>query len=184
MNYLEKADLVKTYAVIAYIAAHIAKEKTNMYNILKAIYLADKAHMEKYGRFILNEDYEAWEKGPVPLKSYVAIKGCQSGEKAPDYIDSPFRMAQAGSNAQNKEPVDIQHDGDIDLDLFSASDLECLNQVIASAANNDLGEEAHDDAWHKCFVKGKQRIPMETLTILGTLQNATELIELHQNPHP
>ena len=176
MDYLEKANLVKTYAVIAYIAKNIVQEKTNMYNVLKAIYLADKEHMENYGRFILNEDYEAWKKGPVPLKSYHVIKTAQRQEKAPDYIDSPFSMSG--------NYVGSEHAGDIDLDLFSISDLECLDKVINSAKENDLGEAAHDDAWHQCFVKGAHHTPMDTLTILGTLKNATALIELHQNPHP
>lgn len=46
----------------------------DLYNSLKAIYFADRHHLEHHGRQIYNETYSALDHGPVPQAAYDATK--------------------------------------------------------------------------------------------------------------
>ncbi|MEP7246474.1 MAG: Panacea domain-containing protein [Gammaproteobacteria bacterium] len=43
---------------------------TTLYETLKLLYLADKLHLERYGRLIFGDHYVAMEHGPVGSDAY------------------------------------------------------------------------------------------------------------------
>ncbi|RBP52990.1 Panacea domain-containing protein [Arenicella xantha] len=168
MNNIQKESISRTLEAFAYIAKRAPTHKRNMYNVLKVFYLADKLHMERYGRFIFDDTYSAMQRGPVPSAAYDLIKAIKAGSELPLSIESPVRFVE--------EHV-LRAEREADEDLFSGSDLLCLDEVIALSETEDLGELSHDSAWEA--TQRNQLIPVEA--ILSTLQNSDALINLNQN---
>lgn len=171
MSIMNKESISRILEAFAYIVERAPVQKRNMYNVLKVFYLADKLHMERYGRFIFDESYSAMARGPVPSTAYDLIKAIRYGNELPFLIESPVTL---GSNhiVTAIRPADE--------DLFSGSDLLCMDEVINLSENEDLGDLSHDDAWKN--TRRNSIMPIEA--ILSTLQNSEALLELHQNRHP
>ncbi|WP_417438873.1 Panacea domain-containing protein [Idiomarina sp.] len=168
---MNKESISRILEAFAYIAERAPAHKKNMYNVLKVFYLADKLHMERYGRFIFDESYSAMEKGPVPSTAYDLIKNIGKGKELPFSVESPVKL---GSN------YIVTAKRQADEDLFSGSDLLCMDEVIQLSENEDLGDLSHDEAWKRA---GRNNfMPVEA--ILSTLQNSKALLELHHNRHP
>ena len=47
----------------------------DLHTLMKAVYFADKAHLNKYGRPIFGASYRAMKYGPVPVEIYEMAKG-------------------------------------------------------------------------------------------------------------
>lgn len=67
-----KEDLHRIEAAILYLLA--SAQELSQYDIVKSLFLADRAHMNKYGRPITFDNYVAMEHGPVPSMAYDALK--------------------------------------------------------------------------------------------------------------
>ncbi|WP_341939619.1 Panacea domain-containing protein [Marinimicrobium sp. C2-29] len=171
MSLRDKERLSRIVEAFAYIAERAPANKKNMYNVLKVFYLADKLHMERYGRFIFDDSYSAMERGPVPSAAYNLIKDIRDGRQLPFDIDSPVKLG-----ARHKV-VPLRH---ADEDYFSGSDLLCLDEVIELSSSKDLGDLSHDVAW----ANAPRNKLMSDESILSTMRHSKELIELHTNRHP
>ena len=53
-------------------------KSVDQYDIVKTIFLADKKHLNKYGRPITFDNYHAMKFGPVPSLTYNFLKEDQS----------------------------------------------------------------------------------------------------------
>jgi len=67
-----KIDISKAKAVILYIAGKFGE--TDFHKVFKILYLAERAHLVKYGRPIVGDTYMAMKYGPVPSFIYDAFK--------------------------------------------------------------------------------------------------------------
>ncbi|MDZ7865020.1 restriction endonuclease subunit S [Acidovorax sp.] len=74
---------------------YIAKRmpKGDQYNTLKAIYFADKHHLEHYGHQIYGETYCALPHGPVPQAAYDATRVLIGERMFSDFDDGALRAA-------------------------------------------------------------------------------------------
>ena len=160
---------VRILEAFSYIAERMPANKKNMYNVLKVFYLADKIHMDRYGRFIFDDRYSAMPKGPVPSQAYDLMKSIRRGG-VPMVLNSPVTLSEDHTVTPLREA---------NLDIFSGSDLLCLNEIIQLSEQNDLGEYSHDDAWGKT----SRNQLMADEDILATLTNSESLLDLHQNRH-
>jgi uncharacterized phage-associated protein len=166
---MNKESISRVLEAFAYIAKRAPANKNNMYNVLKVFYIADKIHMERFGRFIFDDSYSAMPKGPVPSSAYDLIKNIKAGRELPFNFSSPVYLS-------GNTVVTLR---DADEDFFSGSDLLCLNEVIARSENEDLGDLSHDDAWK---ATAQNRL-MSDEAIIATLHNSESLLNLHQNRH-
>lgn len=173
-------DAAKAVAATGYL---VEQTRESMYSIMKMLYLADKLHLERYGRFIAGESYSAMDQGPVPSCTYNLVKvirgqlaGCQGEEVARDFL-------AYGSNHEIvlRKPVA--------LDELSETDIECLAEVvhvwkkIGKWAVRDL---SHDDAWKAAMNKrdaNKKSCPMKIEDIARQVDSA-ELVSHVQDPNP
>jgi len=171
MESIIKEKYIRILEAFAYIAERAPVRKNNMYNVLKVFYLADKLHMDRYGRFIFDDEYSAMQKGPVPSAAYDLIKIIRAKKALPFSIEAPVQLAA------NHQVVPLRN---ADEDVFSSSDLICLDEVIEWSKTSDLGDLSHDVAWKQ--TETNRMMPVET--ILSTLQNSKTLLDLHQNRHP
>ena len=171
MDAMKKEACARILEAFAYIADHAPSRKRNMYNVLKVFYLADKIHMERFGRFIFDDSYSAMAKGPVPSKAYDLMKSIRDGSDLPFDMQSPVSLVDDNIVQVNRQANE---------DLFSGSDLACLDEIINLSETKDLGDLSHDEAWEK--TKRNSRMSIES--ILSTLKNSDVLIDLHRNRHP
>ena len=133
------------------------------------LYLADKACLEKYGRFIFGESYSAMEEGAIPSKAYDLLK----------------RIAKEPINELSVKGNDVVPLRDANLDYLSESDIECLDQTIAiyDKASWKMRQDAHDAAWEKAWNdRGEKRsadIPVRS--IAESLADSKDLIDYLTN---
>ncbi len=161
-------DISRILEAFAYIVDKAPENKKNMYNILKVFYLADKIHMENYGRFIFNDRYIAMPKGPVPSLAYDLMKDLKTNGKSFQNVESPVTFIEKFKLCKLR---------DANIDYFSRTDLECIDKVIELSKYEDLGDLSHDIAWQKTV----QNKTMDMTAIISTLKDSDALIELYQN---
>ncbi|MFA4953922.1 MAG: Panacea domain-containing protein [Patescibacteria group bacterium] len=142
----------------------LAQKKDGRINKMKAIkliYLADRLHLRKYGRPIVGDIYWAMKLGPVGSRAKNIAELSDAPAEVLAYAKKYIKPADAKKQSFTsiKEP---------DLNVFSKSDLECLEAVYARFSDKDqfeLAELTHkypEWAKHKneIVVRGKKRIKM------------------------
>lgn len=167
-------DADKALEVLAYTAS---RANTDLYCTLKLIYLADKLHLERYGRFIFGDWYAALEFGPVPSHSYDIMKHARG--------DRPMSLA---SHAPDVLRVDAKTNSievlrEPDLEELSESDIECLDEAIRTYSKygfERLKRETHDAAYDAT----SRNREMALEAIASTTSRAAELIQHLSDPHP
>ena len=109
---------------------------------IKCLFFAEKDHLNRYGRPITGDRYEAWANGPVPQLAYDLIR---------------FRGDRLDPESMESVRQALRFDGDrrlmtatreADLMVFSRTDTMCLDQAIERYADlpvNELTRLAHDD---------------------------------------
>ena len=170
MRHPFRFNSAKSIEAILYIAQHV--KQPTFHRISKIMYFADKQHLEKYGRFLCGDYYVAMKHGPVPSSTYDLLKAARNGtanltNKAfivvEQFLVKPLQSAQ--------------------LDYFSESDLECLDDAIAQYGHlsfSQLTQLSHDQAWHT--TDENDYISIEQ--IVSTLASPEILLDYLQNLCP
>jgi len=106
----------------------LAKERPgmDMYRILKVLFLADKAHLNKYGRPIAGEQYVAMKYGPVAETAYQMLRRQRGPLKRLHLTEYPFAI----ESDDDGRPVRVFAARDPDLTSFSESDINELAQAL------------------------------------------------------
>lgn len=142
MPYFE-FDPEKALEALVYVVGRVPQG--DMYKALKVLYIADKLHLGRYGRFIYGESYAALPHGPVPQNAYDAVR-VLSGERARSaFSESLLREAieRSGNRLIARRAPDI--------DALSRSDAECLDEAIRDVEYDPfpvLKQKTHDSAYH------------------------------------
>jgi uncharacterized phage-associated protein len=121
---------------------YITQRQQDMYTALKVLYFADKAHLSQYGRFICGESYVAMSHGPVPSGTYDIIKYVRG-----DGWCLSNNAAQACFRVSDNQIAPLR---DPNLDMLSASDIECLDAAIEHYGHlsfSELRRQSHDKAY-------------------------------------
>lgn len=138
MNYGEphnarySAETSKACEVIIWLANR--KPKIDVYHVVKCAFLADKYHLNEYGRPITGDTYNAAPYGPLGQVVY----GLLSGE--------PFALLALGGNGQppfsvNRSfPFDVTAVREANLDKLSGSDVEALEYAVREFADLSFDE--------------------------------------------
>lgn len=134
--------------------AEIRKQAVTQYSLVKSLFLADKSHLNRFGRPITFDNYIAMDHGPVPSFAYSLLKGDVDIKQlygvdgpmwdrvaAPDISKSAFRFSKP-----RRKP---------NLDVLSKSDIEALSDaltVVSRLSFSQLrklthGDPAYIDAW-------------------------------------
>ncbi|HPG39876.1 MAG TPA: Panacea domain-containing protein [bacterium] len=147
----------------------IAPLAPNMYNILKILYFADKEHLAKYGKFITNDDHFALKEGPVPSLAYDLIKLARGDEKSFITVNIEKTFTVENNNIMPLRKAN--------LDFFSATEIECLQQAIKVYGKlnySELKKIGHADPAYINTPLNKQ-ITLEE--IVKSLPDSEELLE-------
>lgn len=180
-NRADTFDVEKGVAALAFLSQATAE---SMYSLLKMMYLADKLHLQRYGRFIAGDRYCAMKQGPVPSNAYGIFQHLRGEAKRPqfdvaaNYFD--YRPDQDHAVTLKQAP---------DLDELSAGELDCLETIVDTYrkygkwAVRDL---SHDDAWKEAWRTNffRKATAMETAVIAQQFENSEVLLRHLQDSHP
>lgn len=140
------------------------------HSISKMFYLADKLHLQEYGRLICGDLYIAMEYGPVPSAIYDMMKvSAGQGRIDPDtddFILEAFTISKSRSIVPKRES---------ETSFLSESEMECIKEVIRLYGDKTFGQLTdltHDAAWQAT----EENQPIALLDMANTLPNAAELI--------
>ena len=115
----------------------IQSGESNMYNVWKVLFSAEKYHLNKYGRPITGDKYVAMEFGTVPSWLYDAAKIKRQGIGF---------FKHANSLIAERAPI---------ADYLSQSDMEALNHGLSEYAGLDfksVRDKNHKEpAWQKNY---------------------------------
>lgn len=170
-------DADKALEAIIYVAS---RADTDLYGTLKLLYVADKLHLQRYGRFMFGDDYSAMEWGPVPSNSYDIVKYVRG--------DRPHCRIERAREAFKMSGNDFILLRAPDLDELSKTEVSCLDEAIAEQGRNDFAgfkRITHDAAWRAAWraaTKGSAPIAIES--IASQLPRAQELIQHLSDPSP
>lgn len=145
--------------------ARKAGGRINKMKSLKLVFLADRYHLRKYGRFVTDDNYFAMQYGPVPSNT-------KEIAESNDFLDETARAY----SSQYINPIDnLQLDStkDVDFDVFSESDIEALNFAWARFGQFDqfqlatLSHSYPEWARYKELVVRGSCFPMNPLDFLN-----------------
>jgi len=126
--------------------------------IFKMLYFAQKLHIAKYGRGIVNDSFHAMENGPVLTDFYNIFKSCRDAGQ--DKYSQIFSVSDC--LVSSKETPD--------MDELSESEVICIRQSIeenAKLSTRNLIDKSHDSAWSDAYSNrgSKRSIRMDRLKI-------------------
>jgi len=131
---------MNTQKAIEVILWIIYRGESNMYNIWKIMFSAEKYHLNNHGRPITGDTYIAMDYGTVPSWLYDIAKE--------NRYQSDFSMQNNKLTAKRKP----------DMEYFSESDVEALEYGFNQYAKLDFKsvmEKNHKEpAWEKSYTKG------------------------------
>lgn len=121
------------------------------YQAVKFFYLADREHLNRHGRPITQEEYFALPYGPVASKAMDIIEQDRWTMKEAGIDRLPFEV---NDEARGNSTVTVigQPQRDVNLDLFSRSDLRVFDEVLEKYGNytfEKLFELTHDHEAYK-----------------------------------
>lgn len=126
-------DREKALEVILCIAEQL--HAPSLHSISKMLYLADKRHLQEYGRFICGDQYIAMEYGPVPSDIYDMMK-VPAGRHSID-VDWDVLVKEAFDVSLGREikPLRPANRG-----LLSESEIQCIEHTVAKFRHKSFGE--------------------------------------------
>lgn len=173
-------DIYKAIEAVLYVVKNASNP--TMHSISKALYFADKDHLERYGRLICGDSYVAMKNGPVPSGIYDLFKVAR-GDNHPVFTPSKEVVDWVSSSFRLRDRYNVEALRDPEMDYLSDSDIECLDRSIEAFDHlsfQELTKVSHDKAW-QCT--GQDDI-MSLPHIIETFNNPGDLVDHLQDPHP
>lgn len=138
---------------------------STQYEVVKALFLADRAHLQKFGRPITFDSYVAMESGPVPSSAYDQLKASNTNTPG-----TPWVFVRDGLNPKKKLYTALRAP---DLEYLSETDLEMLRwamQTVRRLSFDQLKKLTHEDpayieAWARRGTAGS--VPMKVELLIG-----------------
>lgn len=172
-------DILKLKSAFLYILSK--QSYIDQFHVFKILYFADRAHLAKYGRRIINDTFCALGNGPVPSNLYDTVKFKNGHLEKPIYYNSGAFKPILDSFDTGVEDAFFYLFGKEhpDLDELSMSDIECLDEAFLNYKDVDMGvlsELSHDSAWGKAWDK-KRNSPIDILDMAEAGGASEDLIE-------
>lgn len=119
----------------------------------KTVFLADKSHLNSFGRPVVGDRYIAMDNGPVPSAIYDWFKGNLERMGESRAIEDAIEFNRNGhyhSARARREP---------DLSVFSRTDIDALRAAIEFCRGKSVGELSrithNDPAWRKAALNAE-----------------------------
>lgn len=166
---MSKADnLLKIKASLLYIISKFKKE-IDYIKLFKLLYLAQKEHLKKYGRPIVNDDFYAMKAGPVPTITYDICKVADKEITDMDLSDIAQSISVVNRKNSSGTPIKcVKANAIADMDELSVSDIECIDYACKTYGRHHsttLSDISHDEAWKKSWEPHQVPTKMNLLDI-------------------
>jgi uncharacterized phage-associated protein len=163
-------DSEKALEAILYVASKAPIP--DIYHVGKILYYADRFHLERYGRLISGDHYNAMKDGPVASNAFDIIKIARGDGR---YIPEGCKT-DAVRDAFSVSGWQINPRRQPDEDVFSDSDVDCIDkaiQILGDMSFEDIRNMSHDKAWESADRNGE--MPLES--IVNELQDSERLMD-------
>jgi uncharacterized phage-associated protein len=134
MNTLPETSYKKATQALNFLARKKDGNTINKMKAIKLIYLADRLHLRKYGRPVTGDIYWAMKLGPVGSKTKRAAE-----LDLPENILSYTKKYIKPTDDKKHSLISIKEP---DLNVFSKTDIECLEKVYDTFSDRDQFELA------------------------------------------
>ena len=139
----------KIIEAIAFVIAEANRRglTVTQYDIVKTLFLADRSHLNTYGRPITFDNYHALFHGPVPSMAYDLLKGSLHVLRHIRLSALPW-MSRPAPEISTNAKVYFNAKQDFDEDVLSESDVECLQESLTTIKSLTFGQIrrlTHDD---------------------------------------
>ena len=117
------------------------------YDIVKSLFLADKCHLNKYGRPITYDNYVAMKHGPVPSTAYDLLKENRWTMRRLDLPNLPWSRREAPELGRTCCAYE-RPERAVDEDVLSPSDVEELSTaltVVKALGFKEVRKLTHED---------------------------------------
>jgi uncharacterized phage-associated protein len=146
--YPMKPNVSRIIESILFLVAEAQKRHNSLtqYDAVKAIFLADRAHLNKYGRPITYDNYVAMRHGPVPSTAYDFLKENPNALKRYN-APLPWTRREApelGIKAFSFENPQREPSGDI-LSQTDFDELSSALTVVKSLGFTQIKKLTHED---------------------------------------
>lgn len=138
-------DKEKLIEVVLYILN--ATEGLDRYHIFKVLYFAEREHLKNWGTRIVEDDFVALDRGPVPTLLYDAVK---QNKRNSEQKEMSEMFSEAVESATDDASNIFIAKRTADMDYLSKADIECIDHSIAENAGltfNQLYQKSHDSAY-------------------------------------
>lgn len=149
---MEKFDQQKIVEILLYILRSTGG--SDIYHLLKTLFFAEKEHLAKWGCKIISDEFYALPYGPVPTKTYDAIKANSNTGFSQLLWENISRADEDANNI-------LLASRDANMDYISASEKETVDNAIKECKNasfEELMQRSHTEAWQKAFNSNRKRI--------------------------
>lgn len=127
------------------IEAHRRGRDVSQYDLVKTLFLADRAHLNEWGRPVTYDNYCAMLHGPVPSLAYDLLKGNEKAMRDHHLHGVPWNSVHHRNSTKHFFPVS----GALDYqDFLSESDCEALVSslnVVQSLGFGQIRRLTHED---------------------------------------
>lgn len=159
----------KSLETLLYVASK-APQPT-IFHVGHLVYLANKLHLEKYGREITGERFARMKDGPVPSAIYDWFKDVNLGRTSSRNYETARKAITKPSDGQTVIPRRQP-----DMEAFSESDTECLDESIrrfGGLSFPQLKNITHDPAYDKAKETSSHFLRLDD--IIDLLENGKDL---------
>jgi len=180
LNFRPKYD--KIVELILYLAHK--KPGTDKYQAVKFFYLADKEHLNRYGRPITFEAYFALPYGPVASKTKELLEEDAWTLKAAKIVQLPIITEKVPRPGKEDLLKIVGPKRDVDFDVFSKSDIEVFDEILnefGSYTFDELFELTHEHTAYKKAWKnrpiGSKAAPMLYEEMIESNERREQILE-------
>lgn len=106
----------------------------DFHKVLKILFYADKAHLERYGRPVVGDRYIKMEYGPVGSFAYDLLK------KNENLGQELIRQVESSLDVRRGSLPLVYPKRQFNRDYFSETDLECLERAFQLCQGKTFGQ--------------------------------------------
>ena len=149
-----------------------AKEKSrgnipHKTHLLKLLYLVDRTHIRKYGRFVTNTAYQAWQYGPVSPEVKDLIENIADKEDGSIDVQYAESFITANRGWRNRSTIQLKTKKEVDWNIISKTEKEAMEKVWEGWKNKDTKETIEMlhkfPEWKDVYREAKVPIPTEKI---------------------
>lgn len=135
---------------LIFVAKRMPAGRHHHYKSLKALYFADKRHLEKHSRLIYGETHSALPYGPVPQAAYDATRVLNGERLISDFDDEALRAGLSRIKDDHHDTLVPLRDADFSkLGQAERESLEWAIRYCADMSFEQVKAASHDEAYDR-----------------------------------